>query len=104
MLLHLGRVGVDGSPLAFQVIVDRRAEAPVRDVVRRPRERRLETARDLVVALRTRVELRDALLDAVLDALVIAGFEVEAVVVASRGLSPVASVERVGTLKEHGGA
>ncbi len=57
--------------------------------MRRPGERRLEAAAHLVLALRARLEALDAALDAELDALVIAGLEVQAVVVGGR--APVAS-------------
>src|SRR6266550_3972669 len=56
-------------------------------------ERRLETATHLVLALGAGLEARDAPLDAELDPLVIAGLEMQAVVVRVR--SPVAAEERL---------
>src|SRR5262245_63924023 len=58
----------------------------------RPRRLRNEAARDLVLALRSRLEPSEPLANAVVDALVVAGLEVEAVEVGAA--APVAAVER----------
>src|SRR5581483_8745459 len=60
---------------------------PVGDVVRGPGDGGLEAAADLVLSLGAGLEPGDAAVDAELDALVVAGLEVQAVVV--RGRSPV---------------
>jgi hypothetical protein len=99
MPLNLFGVGVDGLALALEVFLDGVAELPVGDVVRRPGDGRLEAAADLVFALGAGLEAGDAALDAELDALVIAGLEVQAVVI--RGRAPVASVEGVLTPEEN---
>src|SRR5271170_2340301 len=60
--------------------------------MRRPGQGRGKTARHLVFALGARLEAADAALDAKLDALVVAGLEVQAVML--RGRPPVASIQR----------
>ena len=60
---------------------------------------RLEAAAYLVFALRARLEAIEALLDAELDALVVAGLEMQAVEVFSA--SPIATVQRIAANKEH---
>src|ERR1043165_721906 len=87
--------------LLLQVAVDRAPEACIRDPVRRPGLRRLEAARHLVLALRARLEAPQTLLDTVLDSLVIARLEMQAVEL--RRCAPVAAVERVATAKEDRG-
>ena len=66
----------------------------MRDQVAGVREHRLEAARELVLALGAGVEAREALADAEVDALVVAGLEMQLRVVL--GAAPVAAVERVG--------
>src|SRR5262245_38214798 len=58
----------------------------------RPRRLRNEAARDLVLALRSRLEPSEPLANAVVDALVVAGLEVETMEVGAA--APVAAVER----------
>ena len=93
MSLDFLGVGVDRLPLALEVLLDGVAELPVGDVVRRPGDGRLETTADFVLALGARLEARDAVLDTELDALVVAGLEMQAVVI--RGRSPVAAEQRI---------
>jgi hypothetical protein len=52
--------------------------------MRRGRDRRYEAAWHLVLALGSRFEALQTVLDAVFDALVVAGLEVQAVVIAAR--------------------
>ena len=91
--LHLVRIGSTAAPSLRKVVRDGRAKLRIGDVVRRPGERRLEAAAHLVLALGARLEASDAALDAELDALVVAGFEMQAVVVG--GGAPVAAVQCV---------
>ena len=98
MLAGGGDVVVDGFALAFEVARDGSAEAVVLEPVRRRRARRLEAARELVFALRARVEELQAARDAVLDALVIAGLEVQRIFLSRR--APVAAVEPATALEE----
>src|SRR5487761_166798 len=100
VLANLGRVVVDGAALTLQVIADSRAEGGVGDVVRRPGEGGLEAAAHLVLALGAGLEPLHAPLDAELDPLVIAGLEMQAVIL-GRG-SPIASVERLPRPEEDG--
>src|SRR6185437_7369557 len=98
--LGFARVGVDGGALANQVGTDRAAHRRISNPVRRPRDGRGEAARELVLTLRARLKAREALLDAVVDPLVVAGLEVQAVVIVLR--APVASVERILRAQEYG--
>ena len=63
--------------------------------MRRARRHRQEPARELVHALRSALELADAALDAEIDRLVVAGFEMQAR--HEFGRAPVAAPERVRT-------
>src|SRR5690349_21485423 len=76
-------------------------ETRISDPVRGPCGRRLEAARHLVLALRAGLEVLQSVLDAVLDALVVAGLKMQAVIV--RGRAPVATVEHFITTKEDRG-
>src|SRR5258708_8230818 len=93
MSLDFLGVGVDRLPLALEVLLDGVAELPVRDVVRRPGDGGLETTADFVLALGARLEARDAMLDTELNALVVAGFEVQAVLIG--GPAPVAAEQGI---------
>ena len=73
----------------------------MREPVRGPGRLRSEPAADLVFALRARLEKLESLFDAIVDTLVVAGLEVQSVVVAVA--APVTAVQRVGTLVEYGG-
>src|SRR5690606_31676907 len=64
----------------------------------RPRVGRLEPARHLVLALRAGLEVLQPIFDAVLDPLVVARFEMQAVELRSR--APVAAVQRVVAAQE----
>src|SRR5690242_5325553 len=66
--------------------------------MRGPGQHGLEPARDLVLALRARLEPGQTVLDAVLDALVIARLEVQAVILRRR--TPVAPEQRIVALEE----
>ena len=61
--------------------------------VARRRNHRFETAGDFVFALRAGVESQQAVFDAISDALVVTGFEVQRIVVF--GAAPIAAVQRV---------
>src|SRR5579871_999344 len=63
-------------------------------------DRGYESPRDLVLPLSAGFEALQSLLDAVLDALVVAGFEMQAVKIAAG--SPIASVQRLAADKENG--
>src|SRR4026207_1412646 len=101
MLLHLPHIFGHGDPLLVQIAVDRAPEARIGNPVRRPGLRRLEAARHFVLALRAGFEALQALLDTVLDSLVIARLEMQAVKL-GRG-APIASVERVAAAEEDRG-
>ncbi len=66
----------DAATLDVREPVDRLPKPLVGDPVMGHRVHRLEAADELVLALRARVELGQALFDAKIDALVKAGFEV----------------------------
>ena len=93
------RVFVHAGSLGAQVVGDGATEPWIGDPMRGMRQGRHETAGDLVLALRAGLEARDAVLDAVLDALVVAGLEVQAVELVR--CAPVAAVERVAADEEH---
>src|SRR5690606_30230764 len=95
-----GHVAVDVSPLLGEVAADGAEELGAGEPVGGPGRDRGEAAGDLVLALGARLEPRQPLLDAVLDTLVIAGFEVQRVVVPVA--APVAPVERIAADVEHG--
>src|SRR5690606_4940999 len=90
-----GAAGIAVHRRAFLVeeAGDRRAEARIGDVMRGMRGCRFEAAHQLVLALRARFETCQAPFDAVVDALVVAGLEMQAVQFARR--APVAPEQRV---------
>jgi hypothetical protein len=100
---HVRRRGAhvvrDRRAFALEVAADRVAEGRVANLVEGPYGRGGEAARYLVLALGAGLEPRQAFPDAVLDALVVAGLEVQAVMV--RGRAPVASVEGVLAAQEY---
>src|SRR5688572_13721747 len=85
--------------LAFQVVANRGAKARVHDPVHGPGGGRHESPRHLVLALRPGFETLDATLDAELDALVITGLEMQAVMLLAG--APVAAVQRAAAFEEH---
>src|SRR5688572_566110 len=78
-------------------VLDRLCERRLGNVVQGPDWRRHETAQQLVLALGAGFESLESRPDAMLDAAVVAQFEVQAVMVA--GSAPVAAVQRAGTLQ-----
>src|ERR1700676_4830766 len=64
-----------------------------------PGQARFEAARDLVLALGTRLEGAQTVGNAVVDALVVAGLEMQAVVVGVG--APIAAIERIGGAEKH---
>src|SRR5690606_34358659 len=85
-----------------QELLNGAVEARIREPVPGPRRGRREAAADLVLALNAGLELREPLANAVLDPLVIAGFEVQAVEIGET--APVAAVERAdGVEADRGG-
>src|SRR5258707_8948027 len=66
----------------------------------RMRQRRNEAPRDLVFTLGARLEALQLLLDAIFDALVVAGLEVQAVKIAAR--APIAAVQGFATDEKYG--
>src|SRR6202012_4300877 len=93
---------INRCSFTYQIIFNCFAKAPIDDVVSRPGQRRLKSTTDLVIALRAGVESGDALLDAELDALVVTGLEMQAVVVV--GAAPVAPEQGVPGPEEDGGS
>src|SRR5437868_4648391 len=102
MRFHAGHVLVYRIAFLGEIVVDGAAEARVGDPVRRPRGGWLEAPRYLVLALRAGLEVRKPLLDTVVDALVVAGLEMQAVEICSG--TPVTPVQRVVTAEEDGGS
>src|SRR5262249_3776385 len=92
VLADLVDVRVDVAFLACEKRRDGSMKITVADPMARPRRLGNEAACDLVLALRPRLELGESLANAVVDALVVAGLEVEAVEVGAA--APVAAVER----------
>ncbi len=93
MLVDGGGVMVDAARLPRREITDGGGKALVGDVMRGARHGRHEAAGYLVLALRAGLEACESVLDAVFDALVVAGLEMQAVVVAAG--APVAAVQRI---------
>src|SRR3569833_2167252 len=91
MRLHLISICINRCALTYVVVFICFAKAPVDDVMRGPGDRWLESTADFVFALRAGLKLRDSVLDAEFDPLVIAGLEVQAVVIGR--CAPVAAVE-----------
>src|SRR5688500_14398255 len=83
----------DVDPFPGAEVRDRRREVRIGKRVRRVRRERRQAARELVQPLRTAFERRDPALEAELDRLVVAGFEVQSRHVVER--SPVATPQRV---------
>src|SRR5581483_7307043 len=100
MCLDFFGVGVHGLPLALEILLDGVAKLAIGNVVRRPGDGGLEAAADFVLALGPGLKAGNAALDAEFDALVIAGLEVQAVVI-RRG-PPVAAEQRLLTPEENG--
>ncbi len=90
-------VMIHAAGLAPGVVANGRGKSRVGDEMRRARQSRNESSRHLVLALRSRLEALQLLLDAILDALVVAGLEMQAVIVAAG--APVAAVQGVSPTK-----
>ena len=99
VVLDFAGVFVHVRTFAPQIVANRGPEARIHDPVHGPGVRRDEPAAHLVFALRAGFEARDAALDAELDALVVTGFEMQAVVLRVR--APVAAVQRRGAPEKH---
>ena len=93
MRLQLDQVAARGSAFFRAPGVDCLREARVGDEVPAAHQRGQETARDLVAALRTGLEASEPLAQAVFDALVVAGLEMQAGV-ELRG-APITAMQRV---------
>ena len=93
-------VGVDVVVFLVEESSDRLRESGVGDPVAGPGRRGREAAAQLVFALGARFESAQSFTDAVIDALVVAGLEVEAVVVGQT--PPVTAVQRVVAAKTDG--
>src|SRR5271166_3145233 len=98
MLADGGRILFDATGLARRKVADRGREARVGDPMRGAGQRRHEAARHFVLSLRARLEALQLVFDAIFDALVITGFEMQAVIVAAG--TPVAAVKGVGADEE----
>src|ERR1700678_788152 len=98
----IGHVLVDGrriivhpSCLPGRKVANGCGKAWIGDEMRRTHHRGHETSRHLVLALGTRFEALQFPVDAVFDALVVAGLEMQAVIVASR--APIAAKQGIVT-------
>src|SRR3984893_12476145 len=100
MLVHRGGVVVDTARLALCIIPNRRGESRVCDVMRRMSHGMNESSWNFVLSLRAWLEPLQLLVDAILNSLVVASLEMQAVKVAPG--SPITAVQRLGTHKEHG--
>ena len=83
MFIDGGGVVVHAAGLAQRKIADGRGKSLVRNEMRRARQSRYKSPRHLVLALRARLEALQLVLDAILDSLVVAGLEMQAVVIAA---------------------
>src|ERR1700716_1047143 len=100
MLVHRGRVSVHAASLARRKVANRRGEPLIGEEMRRTHHGRHESPRHLVLALRSRFEALQFMLDAVFDALVVAGLEMQAVVVAAG--APVAAEQGIVAHEKYG--
>src|SRR5271169_5434632 len=91
--LYRRGVVIDAAGLASGEIANGRGKSLVGDEMRRTRQSRHESTRYLVFALRTRLEALQIVVDAILNSLVVAGLEMQAVVVAAG--APVAAEQGV---------
>src|SRR6185436_20370240 len=101
MRFDLARVGIDVYALAPQGVADGVAKTRIHYPVHGPGGGGNEAATYLMYALHAWVEQRDALLDAVFDALVITGLEMQAVQLFAG--APIAAVQHVAAAEEHRG-
>src|SRR6266852_2541777 len=81
------------GPLVLQIVGDRAAERGVGDIMRGMGGDRAVAARDLVGALRARLDHLQALLDRVLDRLIVADLEMQERPVLDR--APIAAIDRL---------
>src|SRR5271170_4780222 len=93
MLIHGRSVMIHAARLAPRKVANSRRKTRVCDEMRRARQGRDESPRHLVLALRARLEALQLVFDAILDSLVVAGLEMQAVVVAAG--APVAAEQCV---------
>src|SRR3970040_2520428 len=100
MLLEVIHVRIDVRRFAIQEFLDRRVKGAVLEPVVRPGGARVEAAAQLMLPLSSGLEALPSLCDGIVDSLVIAGLEMQAVKV--RNTAPVASIQRGGALKEDG--
>src|SRR5580692_1211550 len=83
MLIDGRGVVVHAAGLTQGKVANGRGKSLVRNEMRRARQSRYKSARHLVLALRARLEALQLVLDAILDSLVVAGLEMQAMVVAA---------------------
>src|SRR3984885_6703993 len=95
MLIDRRRVTVHPSCLPRRKVANGRGKPWIGDEMRRTHHRGHETSRHLVLALGARLEALQFPVDAVFDALVVAGLEMQAVIVASR--APIAAKQGIVT-------
>src|ERR1700683_5549951 len=100
MLLNRGGVLAHPLLLARGEFADRRGKPLIADEVRGAHQSRHESSRHLVLTLRSRLESRELVFDAVLDPLVVAGLEMQAVIIAAG--APVAAKQRILAEEEYG--
>src|SRR3970040_1919500 len=100
MLLQVIHVRIDVLRCAIQEFLDRRVKGAVLEPVVRPGGPVAEAAAQLMLPLSSGLEALQSLCDAIVDSLVIAGLEMQAVKV--RNTAPVASIQRGGALKADG--
>src|SRR6185295_1169666 len=94
VLVELRHVRIDVPCFPTKKIGDGPVKLSIAQPVIRPRGLRREAAADLVLALRARLELLQARANAVVDALVVARLEVQAVEIGDA--APVPAIQRVG--------
>src|SRR5260370_11785617 len=100
MFVHCGGVMIDSASLALRKVANGGRETRIDDVVHGMGERRNETSRHLVLSLRSRLEALQPVFNAVLDPLVVAGLEVQAVKIAA--CSPISAEQGVLSHEENG--
>jgi len=93
VFIDLSSVTIYAPGFAHRKVANRCGKSHVDDVMSRTRQCGHKASRHLVLALRTGFEPLQLMLDAVFDALVITGFEMQAVEIASG--SPIAAEQGV---------
>src|SRR5882724_5750126 len=90
---HRFLIARDGDAFLRKMRFKRLFEPCIGNPVGGPRQRRFEPAHYFVLALGSRLEVRETLSNAVFDSLVVTSFEVERMKIG--GLTPIAAVQRI---------